>query len=61
MAALRNFAITLCVSLIIFGLIAYFLVGIAENNLDFLTGADTGDNPSKRVPIPTKISSPVSR
>lgn len=47
MAALRNFAITLCVSLIIFGLIAYFLVGIAENNLDFLTGADTGDNPSE--------------
>lgn len=46
MAAIRNFAITLCVSLIIFGLIAYFLVGIAENNLDFIAGADTGDETS---------------
>ncbi len=46
MAAIRNFAITLCVSLIIFGLLAYFLVGIAENNLDFIAGADTGDETS---------------
>lgn len=46
MAAIRNFAITLCVSLIIFGLIAYFLVGIAENNLDFIAGVDTGDETS---------------
>jgi len=46
MAALRNFAITLCVSLIIFGLIAYFLVGIIESNIDFLAGAETGDEPS---------------
>lgn len=46
MAAMRNFAITLCVSLIIFGLLAYFLVGIAENNIDFLSGAETGDETS---------------
>lgn len=47
MAAIRNFAITLCVSLIIFGLLAYFLVGMAENNLDFLSGVETGDETSE--------------
>jgi cell envelope-related function transcriptional attenuator common domain len=56
MAAIRNFAITLCVSLIIFGLLAYFLVGIAENNIDFLSGADTGDDTSETTAAETKDS-----
>ncbi len=46
MAAIRNFAITLCVSLLIFGLLAYLTVSVAENHLDFLSGTDTSGETS---------------